>query len=257
MLAGELSQEINEVLYGRRLLALKKKDGGLRPIDIGYTIRRLAAKCANKYATEKLAAQLASIQLRVGIPGGAEAAVHALRRYAKDLPNDHIIVKLDFTNAFNALRRDEMLEAIWREVPEIYNFAHANYNGAPHLQFGDFTILSNEGPQQEDVLSSLEFCLTIQPMLVNLTSELKIGFLDDITMAGQKDIVVNDIISIKVQTDKYGLVLNAAKCEVVYGDPLVPHDNDTLKDFQRVKLENLTLLVAPVLPGRTIEKAIK
>ena len=56
-----------------------KKDGGLRPKAIGYTILRLAAKCANKYAIEKLAAQLAPIQLGVGIPSGAEAAVHALR----------------------------------------------------------------------------------------------------------------------------------------------------------------------------------
>ena len=142
-------------------------------------------------------------------------------------------------------------------LPEIYNCAHAHYNGSPHLQFGDYTILSNEGPQQGDPLSSLKLCLTIQPMLVSLTSELKIGFLDDITMAGRKDIVVNNIISIKDKTDKYGLVLNAAKCEVIYGDPLAPHDDNTLKDFQRVELENLTLLGAPILLERAIDKAIK
>ena len=82
-----------------------------------------------------------------------------------------------------------------------------------------------------DPLSSLEFCLTIQPLFVSLTSELKIGFLDDITMEGRKDIVVNDIIYIKDKTDKYGLVLNAAKCEVVYEDPLASHDDNMLKDF--------------------------
>ena len=49
-------------------------------------------------------------------------------------------------------------------------------------------------------------------MLVSLTSELKTGFLDDITMVGRKHIVINDIISINDKTDKYGLVLNAAKC---------------------------------------------
>ena len=76
-------------------------------------------------------------------------------------------------------------------------------------------------------------------------------------MAGRKDIVVNDIISIKDKTDKYGLVLNAAKCEVVYVDSLAPHDDDTLKDFQRVELDNRTLLGAPVLPGRAIDKVIK
>ena len=47
------------------------------------------------------------------------------------------------------------------------------------------------------------------------------------------------------------------KCEVVYGDPLAPHDDDTLKDFHRVELENITLLGAPVLPGSAIDKAIK
>ena len=254
MLAGELSQKINDVLYRGRLLALKKKDGGLRPIVIGYTIRRLAAKCTNKYATEKLAPQLAPIQLGVGIPGGTEAAVHALGGTLKIYQTTTL---LDFTNTFNTLRHDGMLKAIWREARKIYNFAYATYNGVPHLQFGDFTILSNEGPQQRDPLSALEFSLTIQPMLVSLTSELKTGIVDNITMAGRKNIVVKDIISIKNKTDMYGLVLNVVKCEVVYGDPLAPHDDDTLKDFQRVELENLTLLGAPVLPGRAIDKAIK
>ena len=63
MLAGGLDQEVNEIIYGGRLIALKKKDGGLRPIAIGYTLRRLAAKCANKYATAKLASHFAPIQL--------------------------------------------------------------------------------------------------------------------------------------------------------------------------------------------------
>ena len=103
MLAGGMDQEVNEIIYGGRLIALKKKNGGLRPIAIGYTLRRLAAKCANKYATAKLASHFAPIQLGIGTPGGAEAAIHAVRRYAENLPKDYIIVKLDFKNAFNTL----------------------------------------------------------------------------------------------------------------------------------------------------------
>ena len=104
---------------------MKKKDGGLRPIAIGYTLRRLAAKCANKYATAKLASYFASIQLGIGTPGGAEAAIHTVRRYAENLPKYYIIVKLGFKNSFNTLSRDTMFEAIRRELPELYNFAHA------------------------------------------------------------------------------------------------------------------------------------
>ena len=80
---------------------------------------RCAAKCANKYATAKLASHFAPIQLGIGTPGGGEAAIHAVRRYTENLPKDYIIVKLDFKNAFNTLRRDTMLEAIRRELPEL------------------------------------------------------------------------------------------------------------------------------------------
>jgi len=41
------------------------------------------------------------------VSGGAEAAVHATRRLAKNLPSDHVIVKLDFSNAITA--SEEML----------------------------------------------------------------------------------------------------------------------------------------------------
>ena len=96
---------------------MKKKDGGLRPIAIGYTLRRLAAKCANKYPTANLASHFAPIQLGVGMPGGAEAAIHSVRRYIENLPKDYIIVRLDFKNAFKTLKRNTMLEAIRRELP--------------------------------------------------------------------------------------------------------------------------------------------
>jgi hypothetical protein len=36
--------EISQILYGVSLCALSKKDGGIRPIAVGCTLRRLAAK---------------------------------------------------------------------------------------------------------------------------------------------------------------------------------------------------------------------
>ena len=77
-----------------------------------------------------------------------------------------------------------IIEAIRREFPELYNFAHATYNGAPVLQFGEFIILSAEGPQQGDPFSSVEFCLAIHPLLRGLISELKVCNLDDVTLSG-------------------------------------------------------------------------
>ena len=94
MLNGETPEEVNQIIYGGRLLALEKKGGGVRPIAVGYTWRRLAAKCANSYIIEKMASLFVPIQLGVGVSGGCEAAVHAIRQYTDQLPKDHVIVKL-------------------------------------------------------------------------------------------------------------------------------------------------------------------
>ena len=82
LLNGRCPRDIAVLLFGGRLIALQKKSGGVRPIAIGYTWRRLAAKCANRFALTVLGDTLLPVQVGVGTPGGCEAAVHAARRYA-------------------------------------------------------------------------------------------------------------------------------------------------------------------------------
>ena len=72
---------------------------------------------------------LSPIQLEVGVPGGAEAAVYSLRRYVNTMADDDIIDKLDFANAFNTIQRDTLMESIAKFIPEIYCFVHATYSG--------------------------------------------------------------------------------------------------------------------------------
>ena len=95
---------------------------------------------------------LVSLQLGVGVGGEAEAAIPATRRYVINMLADHVIVELDFTNAFNTLRRDAMLEAVKCAIPELYCIAHAAYTVEPILQYNSNTVLSCEGPQQGDLL---------------------------------------------------------------------------------------------------------
>jgi len=84
------------VLFGGNLITLEKKTGGVRPIAVGYTLRRITAKCANAYAASQLSDYFSPIQLGVGIPGGCEAAVHATRRYIEAMPDGYVIAKIDF-----------------------------------------------------------------------------------------------------------------------------------------------------------------
>ena len=127
LLDGRCHPDVMPVLFGGNLTALQKKAGGIRPIAVGYTWRRIAAKCANAYATIKLADYFAPIKLGIGVSGGCEAAVHTTRRFVQTMPTDYVIAKLDFTNAFNTLHRDSMLDAVFQNIPEIYKFCHLAY----------------------------------------------------------------------------------------------------------------------------------
>ena len=69
LLDVDLPTEVNEIIFGGRLMALEKKGEGIRPIEIDYTWRRLAAKCANRHIISRRGAALQPIQLGVGVPG--------------------------------------------------------------------------------------------------------------------------------------------------------------------------------------------
>ena len=257
LLAGSCSKEINAIVFGGRLIALSKKDGGIRPISVGYTLRRLAAKCANNYVIRRRSEVLRPQQLGVGVSGGAEAAVHAARRLAANLSQHHVVVKLDFSNAFNSVRRDLILDSIAAHSPEIYRLVHAAYSCEPILAFGDHQILSKEGTQQGDPLGPLEFCEAVHPLLTSLDSDIKIGFMDDLTLSGDLHTVEKDVIAIKDSAAETGLQLNQAKCEIIMDDFSLISTSTTFKEFIKVEKEEMMLLGAPVIKGKAQDAAIQ
>ena len=126
VLQSVLPIQARETLFGGRLVALQKKDGGVHPIAVGYTLRRMAAKCANAHVIKSRSEALQPIQVGVGVSGGAKAAIHAMRSLVSTMPDDYVIVKLDFTDAYNSLRRDAVLETVADKMPELYPFTHSS-----------------------------------------------------------------------------------------------------------------------------------
>ena len=151
-------------------IAMDKKSGGIRPIVVGYIWRCLAAKCASVHATNTLTDYFSHIQLGVGVPGGCVAAVHAARCFTSNMPPDNILVKMDFSNAFNCLHRDFMLERVNEVISELYNCCHLAYSHHSMRQFGYFSISSEEGPQQRDPLEGLLYCLHPSNLTFNCLS---------------------------------------------------------------------------------------
>ncbi len=146
---------------GASLTALAKENGGIRPVAVGETLRRLTGKAVCNAATPRVTEALAPLQIGVGLPMATEAAVHAVRGWLdRQTDNSTVLLKLDLANAFNSIDRQCMLLAA-REFPELVPFADWCYREASQLQIQGRQIKSATGVQQGDPLGPVLFCLGV------------------------------------------------------------------------------------------------
>ena len=158
LLAGKLDRRIAPWLSGAPLTALRKKGGGIRPIAVGNTIRRLVSRiCCMSVRSCLPDIFLPYGQVGVGIKGGMEAAIHTLRSFitANCDREDFCCVKVDFTNAFNECHRTSFMSRLKKELPELFAWVQWTYHTAGELRFGDSHIRSTAGVQQGDPLGPL------------------------------------------------------------------------------------------------------
>lgn len=70
MLRGEIPEFAIPALFGTNLCGIQKKDGGIRPIAVGNTLRRLATKVGARNRLQTLGEELRPVQLGVFTIGG-------------------------------------------------------------------------------------------------------------------------------------------------------------------------------------------
>ena len=123
VIAGKVPLDLRPFLFSATLVALKKKDGGIRPIAVGSTLRRVVAKIISARIQDRSGELFRPVQLGFGTKGGAEAIVHAARRFLTSSPTDaKVFVKLDFKNAFNCVYRDKMISCVETHFPNMQSF---------------------------------------------------------------------------------------------------------------------------------------
>ena len=146
---GKITSSL-ESFIGCRLLPLNKNPG-CRPIGIGEILRRIVSKAAMNLIADDVLESAGCVQICAGHKGGAEAAVHAVRKLFEDNDDDAVLL-IDASNAFNSLNRKTALHNISILCPVMHIFACNLYR--PHARLfvhGGVGIFSSEGTRRTGV----------------------------------------------------------------------------------------------------------
>lgn len=251
-LAGDMPPTLRPYWASAPITPLLKPNGGIRPIAVGLTLRRLVSKVALAGVLPAVSEYLQPHQVGVGVRGGAEGLVHALNRLIADQQDspDLVVVSLDFQNAFNTVDRNRMLAEVVRHCPSISHYVEMTYGCAARQYVGPHVVESTTGVQQGDPLSPLLFALTVHPLVSDVHRECpgmhQGWYLDDGTFVGPLSVVQHAVQVIVDRAPAFGLSLNPQKSRVwspvhnpqhLYGFPL---------GFVHEHRAGMTILGAPV-----------
>lgn len=221
---GEAPACIAPWLAGAPIFPLKKKGGGIRPVAVGEMLRRLVAKMLAqddkvKGAAEELFKEIG--QLGVGIKGGAEIVVQAMRTWlSRKGSRGRGVLKLDFENAYNMVDREEIGKQVAKHFPKLLPWFKFCYGvrGVLSCQGERLPFDICDGVQQGDPLGPLFFALGILKMGQKLNGTLKdslsLWYLDDGSIVGPGDELVQAWDLVRKEAEKVGMRLNVDKCEI-------------------------------------------
>ena len=210
---GHLPPESVPWLCAARLFPLRKKDGGVRPIAVGETLRRLVAKwLVRGKAGKSLAESLAPTQVAFKSGGPCEVLAAGVQHLARELQGDWALLQVDVENAFNTVSREAVLRVLTTRAPGLLPWVAASFQPAP-LFWGDHVVMSTNGVQQGDPLGPLLFAAALGPILDRLPPGCLLAkwYLDDGVLMGPRDALARSFAFLKEEFAAVGLRVNAGK----------------------------------------------
>ena len=98
-----------------------------------------------------------------------------------------------------------MLNHVYSNYPELYNYTHFAYGKPSYLFYGSSVIMSEDGTQQGDPEAPSFFAETIHTLVKQLESKINIWYSDDGNLADDYKVELRDLKNILQSEQIYGL----------------------------------------------------
>ena len=221
-LRGTLPNECAQGLLAANLIPFRKPRDpqGVRPIAVGETLRRLTAKVALAQALPKSRGLLPPLQCGVGVHDSVNSIVVATMRATQLMEQNPSLrlIQVDMKNAFNSLRRENILEYVSNFLPSLLPWAAWSLCNPSTLFWEQHSLPSTTGVQQGDPLGPLLFSCGIQPIVESIKNEFpettSWWYLDDGNILAPADQVPRIFERLSVLFTRAGLTINAGKCQI-------------------------------------------
>ena len=235
--------EAKTLLLNGRGVAIKKSDGGPRPIGVGEVLLNLSLSCLIKTQEHAIKSCLSPDDYGFRTPDGPAKAVHkvnAIRAKARSThgsnnPVHIVIIKIDISNAYGTTARMAVLRLLQHKLKKLvrpFAFTH----GAPHdVYFGDIEpIQQEEGLTQGDpaapAYSQLLYGSLCQVVRDSKDPQLLGSFFDDLFIVDVFDTAIACFEEVKALFAQANMEVNLRKTELFSDTPLTPAQLDVLRE---------------------------
>ena len=216
---GQVSREFLDILCNCTLITLDKPNGGIRPIALCEAFLKIASRIALDRDSKALREKMPN-QYGVAFSNGTDKIIHETRAFARDfVANGKAgVLTIDFSNAFNAPKRQKMWEMV-RDFPHLRRIFAVEYSHASCLRNRQLrrNFFSRSGCRQGTTAGPALFCLTIQDMLnaLNKIDGIRaLAYMDDITILAQTAEAAGKAMECVLREGgKLSLEVNMKKCE--------------------------------------------
>ncbi|KAL0211300.1 hypothetical protein P9112_009598 [Eukaryota sp. TZLM1-RC] len=181
--------KLPQALTSSRLVALIKPGGGVRPIAVGESLKRLLAIICFKRVKSSAIYFFRPYQFAIGIPDGTTSAVLCTDLlFNQKFSIENYLLNIDFKNAFNSVFRCSILQELELHYPPLLPYFKLMYGSPSNLIFHSENIVSSRGVKQGDPLGPFFFCLALQSVLVKFKSDFPdihiCAYADDLSLIG-------------------------------------------------------------------------